>query len=718
MRLTTRALVGAAALAVAALAARPAAAIEYEAEVDVEDEEGLVNLLESEQITPETFDALREVLRQGIDLERASREDLYTLPNLTYAEVDAILAYRAEAGRVGDPQNLVTAGALTQDRLDTLAPFLRTSTPTLRKYATNGWLRSQNVILANDPGVPSSALSGRVVTVKHLTVGGAAVLVSNRLGEVVYDPLRDALTAQAPAARPALPKLFVRWDEGTWGVIAGSYRIGFGQRLTFDDTTRYTPNGFIPDDDILRGQTLSLACRESQGELDASPCAGEAGGDYTVPDYRWREGLLGIAGGVRSIPAGSGFVQLYGWASSSRRPIYQYEIYDRRTCGDPNQDDDPGCAAPQVYNTIDDPLADTSRWSFQTLPNMYRESLAGANVTWSQGATHLGVTGYGATVNWLVDGMDLDFQEYSRLPRGGMFGAVGADVGLRLPVADVFAEVTRSFDSTPEGGDVGGIVRATFSAKKQELELSARWYGQHFVNPYARSIAAPDEAGGQRARDEAGVRARYAGAFHKRFTLRTMADVWVNPSTDTPKTTVTARGDYLFTKQVGGGLWLTFVDKDLSESGGAECYSTTFDTDETGEPLACTGQRSQAALRLRYMPDKRLTLSAQYQHALLDDRAYPDSKRQDLAAWLQAVYRPIPSTRLRARTRYYDQDAEDNTSLERSWWSFLEVTHKVDKAWQVRSRFDLYVWLDERDSTDLRSPNPEMWLWFEVESRF
>lgn len=699
----------------AASIARPAAAIEYETVIDVDDEEDLVALLESDQITSETFDALREVLRQGVDLDTATREDVYTLPNLTYAEVDQILAYRAEAGKVGDPQNLVGAGVLSQERLDTIAPFLRAkpgSTPF--KYATNGWVRSQNVVEANDVGTPSSALVGRVVTLKHLTAGGAVVLTSNRVNNVVYDPLRDALTADAPSLRPELPKVFARWDEGTWGAIVGSYRIGFGERLTFDDTTRYTPNGFIPDDDIVRGTTLSSSCRESTGELAASPCPTTT---YEVPDYRWREGLFGAAVGARAIPAGVGMLQLYGWASTARRPIYQYEIYDKRTCDDPTSDD-PGCSAPTVYRTQDDPLAPTSAWKYQTLPDMYLESLAGGNVTWSKGTAHLGVTGYGATVDWLVDGMDLDFQEYSRLPRGGPFGAAGANVGVRLAMADLFAEVTRTFDSTPAGGDLGGIIRATFSAKKQELELSARWYGQDFVNPYARPIASADELGGQRARDEIGGRVRYAGEFQKRFTLRAIWDLWENQSTETPKTNVLVRGDYLFTKRLGAGLWLTFVDKDLSDQGGTQCYETTFETDESGQPIACTGQRQQAAVRVRVMPNKKLTLSAQYQHALLDDEdddpTTSDAKRQDVAAWLQVMWHPSDRVRVRARTRYYDQDIDDHTTLERSWWSFVELWGRVDRQLAFRTRVDVVQHLDADD----RDPNPEVWVWLEGEARF
>jgi hypothetical protein len=711
----------AAAAALVLAAATAARAAEYEVFVDVDDEEGLIELLESGQISSETFTTLIELLRQGVDLDRATREELYSLPNLTYDDVDKILFYRREAGSIGDPQNLVAAGALEQRKLDALAPFLRVRVKAPVAYATDGWVRAPLVFLPNAPDTPAGALMGRAVTVKHLSFGGAAVVTTHRLGDVVYDPVRESLSAQAAAPRVAVPKLFVRWEEDGWGVIAGSYRIGFGQRLTFDDTSRYTPSGFVPDDDIVRGTSLTSACKESQGELDASPCAGAAGDEYVVPDFRWREGLFGVAVGARQLAAGPGELQLYGFFSSARRPIYQYEIYDRGRCDDPERDDDPACAAPAVYRTQDDPLAPTSRFSYQTLPDMFRETTVGGNVSYFTGpTTHVGATWYLSSIDWLTEGIDLDFQEYSRYPRGGAFGAVGVDGALRVNDADVFVEVTRSFDRTPGGGgDFGAILRTVAAFRKQELEASLRWYGEGFVNPYARPIAAADESGGQRVRDEAGMRLRYTGAFWRRFTLRASWDLWVTPSTDTPKTVAYVRADTLFTRTLGGGLWASFSDKDLSQGGGAmECYETPFDTDESGEPLGCTGRKWQAALRVHVMPSKRLTVSAQYQHGFLDDPDYPDGQRQDVSAWLAATWKPTDRLRVRGRSRFLDQDVADNMSLERSLWSYLELSYRYQKQWRARARYDLILWLDDRASTAVREPNPEMWLWLEMEARF
>ena len=71
-----------------------------------------------------------------------------------------------------------------------------------------------------------------------------------------------------------------------------------------------------------------------------------------------------------------------------------------------------------------------------------------------------------------------------------MDGAVG------FGMFDFFAEVTRSFDSMPDGdgGGFGGLLRSVTTFQKQnELEASLRYYDEDFKNPYARPIAAPDE---------------------------------------------------------------------------------------------------------------------------------------------------------------------------------------------------------------------------------
>jgi hypothetical protein len=68
--------------------------------------------------------------------------------------------------------------------------------------------------------------------------------------------------------------------------------------------------------------------------------------------------------------------------------------------------------------------------------------------------------------------------------------------------------------------------------------------------------------------------------------------------------------------------------------------------------------------------------------------------------------------------RYLSEDISDNTYLEQSVWGYLTTSLRLrDRDW-LRVRYDVYVYLDERESTQERVPSPEHWLWLEYQSRF
>ena len=713
-----RTTIPAALLVLAALAA-PAAANPYETFISIDSEEDLYDLQATGQIDDDALANLVELYQRGVDLNKASREELYELPNLTYAEVDAILEYRGLTGWITDPIDLVINGVLSQEKLEAMAAFLIVSDPSRSLVATDGWVRTQTRWSPEDDGAPPLSLQARVSTLQNLTVGAAGVMSRSRLDDVVYDPGRGALSAEEAGTSVHVPKVYAKWETDQWGMIAGTYRVGFGQRLTFDNTSLYTPNGFYLDDELYRDTSLTRECKESEGEVPPD-CESNI---YVTPDYRWREGLLGVALGAKKIPLGAGRMQAFGFASYSPRSIYQYEIYSPATCEDPNDDDNEACSAPDVYRRQEDPFEPTPRFSFNTLPNMYAETTAGGNVAFAVSRrSHIGVTGYGSNVDWLVEGMDLDFQEWSRYPFGGPFGAVGMDGSYGLDKYDFFAELTRSFDNMgDEGGGWGGIMRqVTTFQKHNELEASLRYYDENFKNPYARPIAAADELEGVRARDELGFRLRYTARLQKRFTLRAAGDVWQSPSDGTDDALLYARGDVNFTDQYAAGLWGLYQNKDLSENGiGMDrCYEVSLEEDESGEPIPCTGEKYQTIARFRYTPTSRYALTAQYQHEFLTDGHYDNKYRQDVSGYLIGTARPTDDLRLRGRVRYLVEDISDDMYLEESVWGYADVSYRVRARDRVRLRYDVYVYLDERDSTEERVPSPEHWLWLEYESRF
>lgn len=737
-----------------------AGAVEYEIFVDIDDEEDLNELQLTEQIDDTTYEALVELLRRGIDLNDASRETLYALPNLSYDEVDRIIAYREDAGRIADPADLVVAGVLSERKLAALAAFLLVPNAEGSRRAINGRVRYRMTYVPGDDGVPPMVLQAQVSALGNLTVGGAALVDPRLIGQAQWDPNRGALVAERAGPRPRLPKLFAQWDTDRWGVIAGSYRIGFGQRLTFDNTRRYTPNGYTFDNVLVARYDLTGGCRESAGELAVSPC--EDDDRRVAPSYRFATGLRGVAAGAKKLPLPVGWLQAYGFFSLQNHDIYQYHIYNRDGCEDPRSDD-AQCSSTDLFVKLDDPLAPTSRHVFRTIPNVVDLITQGANLGWYHNSrTHVGVTGYGTIPRWRVEGADLDFRAPHRFPRGGSFGAVGADFSWGYRWADIFGEVSRSFDGIPKdqngGGGFAALVRHTATWDDHEIELSGRYYDRDFANPYGRPISARDRFEGNQARDEAGGRLRYNARLVDRVSLRTFADFWVRPSNGEPRTRVYARTDVDVNRWWRPGLWLEYQNNDLGRPRFSQCVDQDIVDESSGsvfglpeDAITCGGQRVQLTARSRFEPiRKKLWFTVQYRHewqnSLFIDNSFSrtadfgdaidydlfdifdegdlerllanNGLRQDVNAFLAVNARPVDPLRLRARVRWFWEDIADNGRLENSVWAYLDVQYRI-RTWAIPSiRYDIFAYVDRRDSTADRQPNPEHWVRLQFESRF
>jgi hypothetical protein len=373
-----------------------------------------------------------------------------------------------------------------------------------------------------------------------------------------------------------------------------------------------------------------------------------------------------------------------------------------------------------VYRILQDRLAPTSRYSFSSLPEMYNELVAGGNVTYFfSRRSYIGVTGYGATVKWLVDGLDLDFQEWSAMPYGGPFGVVGANAAWGHDFADLFFEVGHSFDQMPGGGGLAAIFRSVLTFKKQELEIVARYYDKDFANPHARPISAPDEYEGLAARDELGFRLKYT-ALLKDIQLRTLADYWMTPRDWTQKLRLRVRADYEVATWFRPGAWIEYQDKDLADTERGNCYEQVFEYDWEGEPIQCQGEKVDLGFQLRFQPHRMLTLSAYYQHRFIDDGSsrYSSSFRQDSSAWLLVMLKPLPDLRIRLRSRYRFEAIKHNDYMEHSLWSYLEVGWWYKRIFHLKGRLELLKFFDRRDSSLGRSPEPEVWARLELEYRF
>lgn len=648
-----------ASLALGALAAGAAVASPHETFIDVETEQDLYDAIAARLIGSETFERLRELLARGVSLDTASREELYQLPNLSYAEVDAMLLARQRLGGLGAGSALVAEGILSQRQLDAIAPFLRGPDGQLGGGSGgSAWLQLATRYRHGDREPPSLALRLRAASGQELTAGLALAFTRQRLGDVTYDPNRGALLAEAPRERLELAKAFVRWQRGSFAVVVGSYQVGFAQRVTFDDTGTAAPAGAIGDDVVAPQGGAVRACREVAAEAP-SPCADEA--RERSPDVRWREGLWGLAATRRRELGADRQLALHAWASWAPRSLPAAELGSTRRCADLSRDELAECAPLPVLRRPSGPLLTaTTRWSSPRLPAVVAERLAGARVAMAHARRwELGVTGYAAQLHGLVGGAALAPQEGSRWPAARTFGAAGTDLSLALESVALGVEVARSFElgarSAPgsAAGGLAAVTRAVWSSPRRELEVGARYYGASFVNPYARSLAAADELEGLRARDEAGMRARYA-LLSPRGSLRLGVESWSRSTSYVPKLSAQLRGEWL-ARSLGLGLSLAYDDKDLRRGGARQCFDGSRGADERGRAVECRGARVGAAGRLSWLgPGRELVTAASYD-VVDDGDGERAARRHAVTAWLVARARRDSGLVLRAHLRWRDE---------------------------------------------------------------
>lgn len=764
-----RRVAAAVALCSVGLLARPARAIEYEVFVDVDTEEELYDLYVADQISESTLLTLNELYRKGIDLNDASRAELYSLPNLTYEEVDAILGYREDVGWITDPADLVRANVVSERKLASIAMFLVRSEPGRKLAATNGFVRYQTAWTQGDQRVPPMALQARVNTLRQLTIGASAVVTRNRIGTPAWDNTRQALNAPGTSTQVVVPKYFAQWDTEKWGVIAGTYRIGFAQRLVFDNSGRYTPNGFYLDDALFWSTDLVRECRESAGELGESPCTAPDGTvSYVTPDWDWRDGNRGFAIGAKHLELPKGWMQLYGFFSHERKDIYQYAVFDKNSCDDPNNNDDELCGAPDVFVRRGDLLSPTSTHTFQTLPNMYDEILGGANATYFfDRRTHLGLTGFGAGVDWRIEGADLDFQEYARTPFGGPFGAFGMDAAWGRGWADVFLEVAGTMTSQPQAiasddrnseAGFGTVLRHVATIKDHEVEVVGRYYGQDFNNPYARPVAAADQYQGQRARDEAGGRVRYTARLVDRIDLRSSLDVWVQPFTEgvveltnstvntigdvtfvdetvtrregiPPKLLTYVRADVDATDWLRPGLWLQYSDRDLRDfQREGACYGgagdldfgdgTAGDVNVGNNSAGPTLDSGNDILDQVLFSDRAIALCSGEQFRVTGRARFQAHKRVSIATQYQHTWESDPRRGGGFGNPEVDTDPagnsyvpdEDRMRQDMSTW--LVINSQPVDNWRLRGRFR-YLFEDVSRKASLEES-----LWFYIDTSY
>jgi hypothetical protein len=675
--------------------ALPARAAPYEVEPEAGGELDLLALVEEGAISGETLAALLALRRAGVEPGRATRGMLYGLPGLTYADVDGLLRRRAGVGAEG----------LTEEEARKLAPFLARREPG-RLHGEARWMMA---FAASDSLPPPMALQVRAAGLAGVRAGVLLSLARRRLGALRWDARSRALVVDAPGTALRVPRFHAQWTGARASVLAGAYRLGFGQRLTLDTTALPAPDGFLADEGLRPPGALERACL-----VGGTGCEAEERHADVTPDFAWEEGFRGVAGTVRRSVGRGAALSLTGFGSYQLRSLPRHAVRDASTCTQARG----GCGAPDVRVPLSDSRLE--KLTARTLPGAFREWAGGGNVTLSPSPrAQVGVTGWAARPVWPLDGGRLDFQPSARYPAGGGFGAVGLDAAWGHGAVDLFFEGTRSFDSAPGGGGgFGALQRTVVSGERRELELALRYYGRDFANPYSGAPSGPDALEGLRARNELGARVRYLWREPRAWRVRGQVDAWTLPADGAAPGTAgtghlraSARADWLVWPLLQPSLQVELRDSGL----GAEVPCAEDAEVEPGRD--CSSGRYGVIVRVRSEPFEGLSLAAQYGHARVEAPG-AGGPRYDGQAVLDVRLRPGESLRLGGRVVWKDEDLSERRRLRQ------ELRASVDASWAAfdtvgaRAR---YAWvLDLKDASGARvPPDPPRHLFhLELETRF
>lgn len=657
----------------------------YEVFIDVESEEDLYELLATGQLSQTSFDALFFLHQTRVDLNHADRARLYLLPNIDYEAVDRIITHRHKVGWIRDVDSLIQAGVLESEVAHSLHAFVLAPEPSRPKSGVHAMLRLQGRWSGRyDRLPPPMVAQARIRALGHLEIGAAAAITRNHLSRARWDASRGALVTAPERPRFAVPKLYVHWRGQAWEVIVGTYRLGFGQGLTFDLTDQLAPNGLSGDFEVRRGNALTRRCKRAASNQGVIPCSTDVT-PYVTPDFEWTNRLTGAAVGVSPWTVGKGWLELYAWGSYQIHRVSQIEVFLETDCADPRMDEDPACRAPPVLVwSGEGATLPTAR--FTSLRRAYAEALGGgrARYLWHP-RKYLGLTGFGSAPHWLVPGARLDFQEFSATPFGGPFGAVGLDAGFGFRSQDFFFEIARSFDRQKGGGGgLGAVARSVTTLVRTELDVSVRYYDSRYANPYAHPVAAPDELDGLRARDEAGFRLRATTRWGERASLRAFIDVWRRLSLRTFQAAAFARADLRLGQSWSCALWADY------RHGRDERLTWT--------------------VAFGYTPQPGLRVSLQLRHRAFDGASQAGVRAHDFGVIATLTARPVERLRLRARVRYDAEDISDADRAPRTLWAKWEAVVSLRRRDSLSLRYDVRAWLDRRASTIARRPNPEHWL--------
>ncbi len=707
-------------------AAVPAAARDYEVDLRIEGPEDLYELEAAGDLEPDSVEVLEALLQKPMNINRADRFLLYELPGITYELADAIVAHRAAKGAFDSIEALIEVEGMTAELLAGVAPFVTaladSALPIDASEVLSGTVQSGAVVrkgvgkdgalidtLAERERGVQSYLKARATGFTYL--GGGGLVTYRRRIDARWDVARGALVSDGPANLPDLDNLYLFAGYAGWSLVFGSYTAGFGERVTFDTTSRESPNGWIENDTLRQ--------------------------DNEKGTYSPRAGQFGVAASLSGADLLDGWVDATLFASWTRDDLYQYDLnvgldewFEQGLCRTDN--DCPGgytcgadhrCRTTRIYDR-DDPRAPTYR--YETIRDAYDEQLWGGNVSFNfDERNRVGLTSYYAQTEInLAESAAPRFAWSARLPRRPSFGAVGADLRLGTGPWDVAAEYARTFN---QGNAF--YARAVFApVKALELVLSGRYYDPRYDNPHSRARAARDELYGLSARNEAGGRIDVTVRPRSGLRLVTRVDLWGNPYrpvfTEQGRLRFEAvdrvaldldlsqRVSWSFTAREEVSLLVDYKNKDLSNNSRREDYelgdfSDACDEGEFGG-VCGRGERRKLQLRLASSRVPRLRAWVSYSIAWTDVGKYDDRFDREQRVRLHASVTAWPDARLIAHSSFWlhekELEAPVNPDLPTSDRgepradAYLELKQRLGDHWSAWARAGALYYLDTRET--------------------
>lgn len=673
-----------------ALRASSALAWDYGRPIDIRSEEELLELYYQGELSEEELERLQALLKRPLNPATASAERLADLPGISLPLAKALAEY-ARTHPIQRIEDLLTVPGFSHELLDQARPFL-VIRPASKKPRAPGTkpgskdrssVRSELVLKSAWEGgdeaapvsfedaqssgeslypvelgldrSPNAFLLARAEQGDELQVG----LVST-LGEGVsgfqYLPEQEAVSVTWGRPLAAVPKAYARMARDPWEVVAGSYVVGFGQRLVFDETRRSQPDGLEVDDEVY-------------GTMQ-----------YTAPRR-----LLGVAGSLALPVLEKQVLKTTAFVSIAPRDLYQYDFVL------PGRVEAGADTTTPVY-------LEGARVYPVTLPNAYQERTLGAGTRLSLGRkSWLGMSAY---YSWIAKSFNFTFT--SGLPERSGFGAVGLEFGTELPAWQLSGEVAVTDQGAP-----AFLLRGEGDYDTLELLSVLYGYAPGFDNPHSRGTADSDTLDGKRDQDELGLRVRASWRPMKPLRLRALLHPFYRPEIDVWRLASEASVELLPIKGTAFTGWLAYKDKNLRmsgrglnyTSGTAESYANLEDPDllddddsdvQVQDPTLAelasepNGARVDLALKVRSTAFQGLSLDAglrrfyvdaSYTYLNADCTAdYGWQVGQD--AWLRARYSLKRAGHISGRIRYLDEDVHGSSGVRQ-----VQPWVQYEQAW-------------------------------------